>query len=247
MMLKGKKIIERLFYKNVALTRNLSEKGDITVDQLTAARALLNWSQADLAKKSGYSLPTINNIERGQYEAHSATMNDIIQTFEEAGIQFIDGPGVRIENSALRIKSYEGADALHYLFTKIILALEQTGGDLYISGIDEKILRKKAGEDLALLQKKLGKNVLVHILCQKAQSDSIVFQNYKKKVISDEIPLIPCFIYKERVAIVVLKNPIHVAILYNESLAKSHIAHFNLIHKISLLQERKAKIEAAGK
>lgn len=71
---KKEKIVERLFYKNVALTRNLSEKGEVSVDQLKAARALLNWSQSDLATKSGYSLPTINNIERGQYEAHSATM-----------------------------------------------------------------------------------------------------------------------------------------------------------------------------
>ena len=71
MVRKQEKITERLFYKNVSLTRNLSGIGEVSMDQLKAARSLLNWSQADLAQKSGYSLPTINNIERGQYEAHS--------------------------------------------------------------------------------------------------------------------------------------------------------------------------------
>lgn len=221
------KITERLFYKNVALTRNLSEKGDVSVDQLKAARALLNWSQADLAKKSGYSLPTINNIERGQYEAHTTTMDDIIQTFEQAGVQFLDGPGVRIDNTGFRIKSYEGADALHYLLVKIGLAFTEQGGELLLSGLDEAILTEKAGTDITKLQKRLGSNVMVKILCHKAQSHGLMFHNFQKKVVSDAIPLVPCFLYKDRVALVILKNPVHVAILYSDELTKQYVQLFN--------------------
>ncbi|HEY1096410.1 MAG TPA: helix-turn-helix transcriptional regulator, partial [Alphaproteobacteria bacterium] len=36
----------------------------ITAEQIKAARALLNWKQSDLARESGVSLPSINNIER---------------------------------------------------------------------------------------------------------------------------------------------------------------------------------------
>ncbi len=224
-----KTITERLFYRNVALTRSLANHGDVSVDQLKAARALLNWSQADLAQKSGYSLPTINNIERGQYEAHPNTMDNIIQTFEQEGIQFLDGPGVRIDNSSLRIKSYEGPDAIHSLFTKIRLSLEKAGGDLYICGIDEKRLKNMAEQDLSILQNKLGKNVSVRILCCKSHSDGIMFQNFQKKVVPDHMALIPCFIYQGRVAIVLLQNPLHVAILYNDDLAACHIQTFNFI------------------
>ena len=106
MFKKKLKIFNRLFYKNVDLTRSLSEKGDICPEQLKAARSLLDWSQEDLSQKSGYSLATINNIERGQYNAHSTTMADIVQTFEQAGVQFIDGPGVKIEEADFRIKAY---------------------------------------------------------------------------------------------------------------------------------------------
>lgn len=225
---KLKKITERLYYKNVSVTRNLTNHNDICVDQLRAARSLLNWSQAELSKKSGYALATINNIERGQYQAHSGTLDNIVQTFEEAGIQFIDGPGVRIDTSDFRIKCYEGVDALHYLFKKVMASLEK-GGNLYLSGIDEKFLKSQASDELKILQSRLKDNVSVRILTNKSLSAGLNFANVKKKVVPDDVPLSPCFLYEGRVAIVLLKNPVHVAIMYNDNLSKKYIAQFEYI------------------
>ena len=220
------KIIERLYYKNISLTRTLSGKGSVTVDQLKAARALLGWSQADLAQKSGYSLPAINNIERGAYKAHSATMEDIIQTFEQNGIQFLDGPGVRLENSSLRIKCYEGTDAVHFLFKKIEAALEESDQELYICGIDEKIIKTQFGKDLIRLQKQM-KNNNIRILTYQRFSDGMTFAHFQKRIVPDTVPLLPCFIYAGRVATALLDNPIHIAILYNEKLAQDYARYFN--------------------
>lgn len=36
-----KNIIERIYYKNVSIARSISEKADISPDQIKAARALL--------------------------------------------------------------------------------------------------------------------------------------------------------------------------------------------------------------
>lgn len=221
-----RKIIERLYYKNISLTRNLSGKGDVSADQLKAARALLGWSQADLAQKSGYSLPAINNIERGLYKAHSATMEDIIQTFEQNGIQFLDGPGVRLENSGLRIKCYEGTDAIHYLFKKIGIALEENDQELLICGIDEKIIKEQFSKELSKLQKQL-RNSNVRILTYKRFSDAMTFPNFQKRIAPDTMPLLPCFIYTGRVATVLLDNPVHIAILYNDKLAQDYEQYFN--------------------
>ena len=229
-MFKGKlkNVVERLYYRNVSLTRNLATHNNVCADQLRAARSLLNWSQAELSKKSGYALATINNIERGQYVAHSGTLENIVQTFEQAGIQFIDGPGVRIDTSNLRIKCYEGIDALHYLSKKVLASLEN-GGDLYISGLDEKLLKEKGGDEIKKLQTHLKKNVTVHILNNKSFSAGLTFENLKKKVVSDDVPLNPCFLYDGRVAIVLLKNPMHVAILYSPELFKKYLAQFEYV------------------
>lgn len=61
--------------------------------QLRAARALLGWSQNDLAVASGVSAPTIKRIEPG--EGPVTTSDDIIlkieTAFHFAGIEFLSG------------------------------------------------------------------------------------------------------------------------------------------------------------
>lgn len=79
----------------------------ISIRQVKAARALLAWSQDDLADKSGVSKPTIARLETvdGQLGGFAETRRKIIAAMETAGVIFIDengeGPGVRLrKNSA---------------------------------------------------------------------------------------------------------------------------------------------------
>jgi predicted transcriptional regulator len=80
----------------------------ITVRQLKAARALLGWSQSDLADHSGVSEPTIARLESvdGQLGGRTETVKKIRSKLEESGIQFIDenggGPGVRLRKRQQR-------------------------------------------------------------------------------------------------------------------------------------------------
>jgi transcriptional regulator with XRE-family HTH domain len=72
----------------------------ITTRQVKAARALLDWSQADLAKASGVSLPTIARLEAddGPLGGLAATGDAIKITLERAGAVFIldNGGGVKL-------------------------------------------------------------------------------------------------------------------------------------------------------
>ena len=76
----------------------------ITVEQIRAARGLLNWSQSELAKKAGLSLPTVKRVEakRGVPVSDEARAN-LQKALERAGIEFIEenggGPGVRLRKS----------------------------------------------------------------------------------------------------------------------------------------------------
>lgn len=78
--------------------------------QVRAARALLGWSQDDLAKAAGVSGPTVKRIEPG--EGLLRTSDEIIgkirRAIEAAGIEFIDadrpqdhGIGVRIRHATV--------------------------------------------------------------------------------------------------------------------------------------------------
>jgi len=66
------------------------EKIVITPNQCKAARDLLEWKQTDLAEKSTIGITTITEFERGLRELATRTMKELIRTFEEAGIEFIN-------------------------------------------------------------------------------------------------------------------------------------------------------------
>ena len=74
----------------------------ITTRQVKAARALIGWSQGDLAMRSGVSEPTIARLETvvGELGGREGTAQKIRTALEAAGIEFIDenggGPGVRL-------------------------------------------------------------------------------------------------------------------------------------------------------
>jgi ribosome-binding protein aMBF1 (putative translation factor) len=70
-----------------------------TVEQIKAARALLAWSQEDLAAHSHVSLPTVRRFEaRSKLRVSTETRVKMEAALEAAGIEFTNGdaPGVRL-------------------------------------------------------------------------------------------------------------------------------------------------------
>lgn len=59
--------------------------------QIRAARALLGWSQADLAKKSGVSITVIARVETAVVDARISTIMALLNCFEANGIEFVGG------------------------------------------------------------------------------------------------------------------------------------------------------------
>ena len=75
-------------------------QGMITSEQCRAARALLNWSQGELANNAGVGIVTVRQLEADVHVPRRATLAVIRHAFETAGVEFIDenggGPGVRL-------------------------------------------------------------------------------------------------------------------------------------------------------
>ena len=82
----------------------------VTTRQIKAARALLGWSQGDLAHHSSVSEPTIARLESidGQITGRPNTAEKIKTAIEKAGIEFIDenggGAGVRLRKRNRQFK-----------------------------------------------------------------------------------------------------------------------------------------------
>ncbi len=72
----------------------------ITPRQIRAARALLDWSQQDLADKAIISLNALARLERGAVDPRASTLSAVEKALMRAGIEFIPetdrGEGVRL-------------------------------------------------------------------------------------------------------------------------------------------------------
>jgi predicted transcriptional regulator len=77
----------------------------VSIRQVKAGRALLDWSQERLAEEAGVSIPTMKRLEAvdGLLGGRSTTADKITSALEKAGIEFIPenggGPGVRLKRS----------------------------------------------------------------------------------------------------------------------------------------------------
>lgn len=96
----------------------------LSIRQVKAARAMLGWSQADLAKASGVSEPTIKRLEAndGELGGRAGTAGAILYAFEAAGIMFLSsgmnggGAGVQLRaakkslGSTIRLEDLNAAN-----------------------------------------------------------------------------------------------------------------------------------------
>lgn len=62
----------------------------ITGSQLRAARALLDWTQDDLASTAGVTARTVRFFEAGTHRPYEQTVRQLRIALEKAGIEFLE-------------------------------------------------------------------------------------------------------------------------------------------------------------
>jgi transcriptional regulator with XRE-family HTH domain len=77
---------------------------EINTTQVRAARALLDWTQTDLAVAAKIALPTVKRYETGVRTPLPVIMAAIRRALEDAGVEFIPaksgkGVGVRLREA----------------------------------------------------------------------------------------------------------------------------------------------------
>jgi transcriptional regulator with XRE-family HTH domain len=120
--------------------------------QLAAARALLGMSQADLARRSAISVPTLKRMEASAGKATGMANNVLAvrRALEDAGIEFTNHglPGVKLNRAPelwRKVAFPRGAAAasLRRLLTPLVRAYAAAG----LPG-DVEVWRRAAGPDL---------------------------------------------------------------------------------------------------
>jgi transcriptional regulator with XRE-family HTH domain len=72
-------------------------------EQSRAARALLDWTQTELARRAGVSRSTVRDFEGGRHALSPVSEAQIVAVFEGAGVDLLPpgamGPGVRLRQA----------------------------------------------------------------------------------------------------------------------------------------------------
>ena len=82
----------------------LSKGSSVNGEQIRSARALLGWTAADLAERSGVSYPTVQRLDatKGVVGGRHDTVEALRKALEAGGVQFLEagavagGPGVAL-------------------------------------------------------------------------------------------------------------------------------------------------------
>lgn len=117
--------------------------------QIRAARALLNWSQADLARAADMATSSIKNIESENSSSRRDTQAQIREAFESNGVEFTSGTGVRLKTNIVAV--HEGRRATTALLDSIYThAQAAPDREVCIIGLDETFSVDTDGAQLLL-------------------------------------------------------------------------------------------------
>jgi hypothetical protein len=195
----------------------------ITALQIRAARSLLSWGQAELAARAGLTQATIANLELEKHNPTKSTANALIATFEDAGVELLPD-GVR----KLRgIHEISGENAIHRLFENIYNSMKGDGGELLITGADE---RKNPSNLESSVKKVRNAGVQFRVLVEEGNTHLLGPLEEYRMIPKAYFSNIPTFIYRDRVAMFIpnQRRPL-IQIVTNATLADAQRKWFGFL------------------
>lgn len=220
----------------------------IKATQTRAARAILNWSQSDLARAADISLATIRKIEIEAISPRDTTVDAIRNALCAAGIEFIDPEGVRRRPSDLYV--FEGKSGGKDFFEDLRHCANKSGGEIYIVSPTTAAFAKYCGLlDILKLDLLIDQNNTVEIFCLLTDSTEVPISTprFQFRTISKNfVNPVPFCSYGNKYALAVPNGEPFSKLIVVDSMNMAKIAkqHFlSLWDKAALIHETSHKQE----
>ncbi len=222
----------------------------ISASQIKAARALLDWSQEDLAKMVDVSLPTLRNIEKGG-DTKQETLKNITSAFEENGIEFLIDDGVKRKTSAM--KTLQGQKGYWEFYDDVYETVKKLGGEILVSNVDELLFTKWLGERGMVHKGRMNalskeKEFSLKILIREGDNNFTVpeYAEYRWTP-KDRFSEIPFYVYGRKLAIILFEpQNVSVFIIDNPKIAEAYKKQFNVIWDQAILIPKERLVTVAG-
>jgi transcriptional regulator with XRE-family HTH domain len=211
----------------------------ISIKQIRAARALLGWSQQELADAAMLSKNAIAQLEQGQVEPRTATLESIASAFLKVGIEFIDSSGVRLMENRIEVKRYDGEGCVE-LYLRNIFDEVDGGDEVLVNGIEEHRLQAAAPEAAADYFKRARElKIRERIITPDDNHFFYEYDNISYRTLShDYVGAVPHVIYGNTVAIWTWGPPTQIVLLRDKAVADSFRRMFELQWKVAKPKEK---------
>jgi transcriptional regulator with XRE-family HTH domain len=166
----------------------------IKIFQMRAARALLNWSQKDVAERAGLSELSITKFENEKSKPHQNSLEKIVQAFSLAGVVFTEN-GVDLKNDSTSV--IEGDEWYSRLLEDVYhTLLAQDKKEFLCLCTDDKVsppiinekIRKIRGAGIAMRQLvEEGNTYLMGPLNEYRYIPKEKFKNYVTLIYGDKV------------------------------------------------------------
>lgn len=228
----------------------------ITTAQIRGARGVLNWSQSDLAARTGISATSIGSIENGQSTPRESTLKTIKLAFENGGIEFIGMDGIRERTNYVKV--LRGADGFSEFLDDVFQTSMQHGTkespvDVFLSNVvHENWVKWMGPERWANHTKRMTdyQDIMdVRIIVKEGDynfpaSDYSQYRWYPKNFFNDQ----SFYSYHDRLAFLNFKeNDVEIMIMHNRAFAEGYRAMFLMTwDQLPEITEQDAKHKASA-
>lgn len=203
---------------------------EIAIDQIKAARALLDWTQDDLANIAGLSKASIQNYEIKKTEPNSTSLYKIIEAFSSHGLEFIE-EGVR--RKTLKTKTYRGQRGFVDFMNLVYEIARDKGGEFCVSNVDETIFTERLGQendsDYTARMKFLNTDYSFRILIKEGDTNFVASDYAEYRWIADnDFHSVPFYVFGDNLAFLIFNEVTTIHVINNPEIADAQRTQFNL-------------------
>lgn len=206
----------------------------ISAAQCRAARALLNWSQPDLAGSCDIHVQTISAFESESSTPTKTTLQKIANALQGNGVEFLPDSGVRLKMQNVRI--YQGRESYGDFYKDVYEVARTVGGDFCVSNVDEtEFIRRHQGVTSVHIEKmeevaKANPKFRMRLLSKEGDffMPAKGYASYRW-VTPDQFKEIPFYVYGDRLAIMIFsKEDVYINVIRDQRVADACRAQFDL-------------------
>lgn len=212
----------------------------ITTAQIRGARGLLDWSQAELSRRTNISTTSIGNIESGNTQARESTLSVIRTAFERGGIEFIGTEGVRLQTDFMQ--TYTGAAGLSDFMDHLYETANQFGGEIVLFNAHPANWLRILGEDWMTMHhermSKLGDKITMRITSRMGEKQFISKGFAEYRWFPEDMMSERClYVYGDNIAFVNFEDGnVSVLVLKQQDFAQAFRVLFNIAwDKVSVI------------